>query len=276
MNQMPQNPLYLPANAALPVNRCNLPAKILGGLSFQAHPISLYIDGVAQLHAQLYQHLDTLDQVEQRRQRFMDYMTVQFSLQDHEPNGYQAHSRLDRRRANYLNVLMGWFFDSNSVEAAVLKAWVESRFGLLTRFHKKLLRQHQDDNIDVFLEDYCRGLYNTNALESQLDLLYSYCQYELKRQRPGHRHCILYRGINNPHNIDTLALEGKQRVALLNNVNSFSTSADRAGEFGDYVFSTLVPRSKIIYFTGLLPLRTHGEGEVISLGGLFRLKLLPL
>ncbi|MBK8580260.1 MAG: hypothetical protein IPN78_19340 [Candidatus Accumulibacter sp.] len=39
------------------------------------------------------------------------------------------------RRATYLRVVRGWAFDAESCEAAVLKGWVESRFGLCPRHH---------------------------------------------------------------------------------------------------------------------------------------------
>jgi NAD+--dinitrogen-reductase ADP-D-ribosyltransferase len=50
----------LPACARLPINRCNLPAVILGSLTFQHHPTALHIDGVAELHRELYRLLTPL------------------------------------------------------------------------------------------------------------------------------------------------------------------------------------------------------------------------
>ena len=48
----------LPRWARLPINRCNLPADILGGLSFQRGPCPLVIDGVAELGFPLSIHLE--------------------------------------------------------------------------------------------------------------------------------------------------------------------------------------------------------------------------
>ena len=42
---------------SLPINRCNLPAVILGGLTFQRHPAPLLLDGVAELHHRLFRSL---------------------------------------------------------------------------------------------------------------------------------------------------------------------------------------------------------------------------
>lgn len=265
-----RNPV-IPSSARLPINRCNLPANILGSLTYQSHPQALYIDGVAQLHKELYQHLDQIPQYEQRQQKFLDYMNVHFKLNASEEIGYQSNARLDRRRANYLNVVKGWFFDSNSIDGAVLKAWAESRFGLITRYHKQLRIVGGEDEHDDFIEDMSRGLYNTNALESQLDLLYSFCQYELTKSHSDSQHWTLYRGINHLDSLDTLQKEKTQRVVLLNNVNSFSSNRERACEFGDNIIEARVPLAKIIYYSGLLPLHMTGESEAIVLGGLYRI-----
>ena len=270
-NEMKQQNIQLPLTARLPINRCNLPADIIGSLTFQDHPHPLYIDGVHQLHRELYNHLDNIQRIDARQQKFLDYMNVHFRLEASDEVGYEENTRLDRRKANYLNVIKGWFFSSNSIDAAVLKAWAESRFGLITRYHKELRIWSGDVVYDAFLEDRAKGLYNTNALESQLDLLYSYCQYELQKGEQRSRHQVLYRGINRIDSLDTLEKNNKQRTVLLNNVNSFSRSRERACEFGDHIFEARVPLAKIIYFSGLLPLRMTGEDEAIALGGLYRI-----
>jgi NAD+--dinitrogen-reductase ADP-D-ribosyltransferase len=54
----------------------------------------------------------------------------------------------------------------------------------------------------------------------------------------------------------------------LNNIVSFSLSAEEASCFGDWVFELLVPASKLLVFPGLLPGQVlQGEQEVIALGG---------
>ena len=69
-----------------------------------------------------------------------------------------------------------------------MKRWVESRFGLLTLNHGGLVSDTNSAAYGSYQADYVRGLYNSNALESQLDLLYTFCQYELQRQWPGRTH----------------------------------------------------------------------------------------
>lgn len=125
----------LPKGSYLPINRCNLPAMILGGLTFQRHPAPLLLDGVAELHHRLFRSLDLLAEPGERARRFVDYMTVYFRLEALEEVGLTPGRRKLRGRADYLRMVRGWAFDPNGQEGAVLKAWVESRFGLLARFH---------------------------------------------------------------------------------------------------------------------------------------------
>ena len=48
----------LPREAYLPINRCNLPAVILGSPTYRDAPMPLKLDGVAELHADLFRRLD--------------------------------------------------------------------------------------------------------------------------------------------------------------------------------------------------------------------------
>ncbi len=259
----------LPLQARLPINHCNLPSIILGSITFQRHPLPIYIDGIRELHRDLFHCLDVIEQPQNRAQYFMDYMVVRFRLEMLEEAGYSNESKLDRRKANYINTVRGWFFDSNSREAAVLKGWVESRFGLTPRFHHQIINDLNSEAYRRFNQERSEGLYNTNALESQLDLLYSYCQYELTRQYQ-HKHFTLYRGCNQIEEyIISDQPKNKVSVLLLNNINSFSTSAERADEFGDHVIKVDVPFSKILITSTLLPGLLKGEEEMLVIGGLY-------
>lgn len=261
----------LPATARLPINRCNLPASILGSVSFQRSPQALVIDGVHELHRALFTKLDAIDLASQRAAYFIDYLTVHFRLHQLEDAGLDHHSRHDRKRANYLRVLRGWLFDPNGREAAILKAWVESRFGLLPRFHKQPIASADSPGYRQYEQDRAQGLYNTNALEAQLDLLYSYCQYEL-RQHHSHR-LRLYRGMNRlEKKFETLAHnEHGEAIVLVNSVNSFSRERERADEFGDKIIEVAVPAAKVFYYSGLLPGHLEGEDEYIVIGGLYEI-----
>lgn len=265
----------LPLSARHSINRCNLPAVILGGLTFQRHPSPLYIDGVAQLHAALFDELDKISGAAERAQHFIDAMSVQFRLHALDEAGFDEAQRVDRSRANYQRLLRGWAFNPDGKEGAVLKGWVESRFGLIPRFHGAPIHSAQDESYRRYQHDYAEGLYNTNALEAQLDLLYSYCQYELHRDNERDSHLTLYRGINAIEQLplDGLCSEG-QRALLLNNINSFSIERERADEFGDHVIEVRIPREKILFYSDLLPDCLRGEGEGIVLGGVYCARML--
>ena len=254
--------LPLPRQAVLPLNRCNLPAMILAGLHFQRHPSPLYIDGVADLHRDLFQRLDRLSEANLRAEQFIDYMSVRFRLHALDEAGFDPQLRVDRHKADYLRLLRGWSFDSEGRDAAVLKGWVESRFGLLPRFHQGPIRSGEDENYRRYQQACADGLYNTNALHVQLDLLYSYCQYELSRQH-AQQPLILYRGSNGTE-------ERATNILLLNNINSFSHNIERAGEFGDAVWRIAVPAAKVFFYAELLPRYLKAEREVMVIGGLYR------
>lgn len=262
--------LTLPRQARLPINRCNLPAAILGGLTYQAHPVPLVLDGVAELHRELFRLLDAEPAPALRVGLFQRHMAAVFSLDRPEEAGYSRESPRARAKATYLRVVRGWAFDADGLEGAVLKGWAESRFGLLPRHHAGAIRDPAGETYRAYLEQRARGLYGSNALEAQLDLLYAYCQYELARQRPGESHVTLYRGINRVGDHEILAEPGRgRRVVLLNNLSSFTPSRERAGEFGDFILEARVPLAKVFFHHRLLPDRLKGEEEYVVIGGVY-------
>lgn len=60
-----------------------------------------------------------------------DYMSVKFQLRHWQDQTDTARRSI---KNSYLRYLHGWMMDSNSVEGAVLKRWVESRMGILVSF----------------------------------------------------------------------------------------------------------------------------------------------
>ncbi|MCB1791287.1 MAG: NAD(+)--dinitrogen-reductase ADP-D-ribosyltransferase [Gammaproteobacteria bacterium] len=261
----------LPRGATLPFNRCSLPARLIGSLTFQRHPTALALDGVASLHQSLFDRLATIDGADEREALFRTHMAASFLLDHPDEAGYDAGARHPgRRKADYLRLLRGWMFDSDSREGAVIKGWAESRFGLTPRSHRGMIRQLNDATYHDFCIERAVGLLNTNALDAQLDLLYSYCQFELARRHPGCSHLTLYRGINQLDTVEQLTSTDTLRMVLLiNNVTSFADSADRAGEFGDHVVMTQVPIAKILFYPGLLHGTLQGENEHVVIGGLY-------
>ncbi len=258
----------LPREARLPINRCNLPAVVLGSLTYQRHPSPLLLDGVAELHRDLFRRLGGAgDDPAVRGEVFRDYLTVHFQLEWPEEMGFTGNHK-SRARANYARMIRGWSFDADSREGAVLKGWVESRFGLLPRWHGQPLRDTNDDAWLHYMEMRSQGLYGTSALESQFDLVYTYCQHELARRHPGARHVTLYRGVNRVADHEILdSRDGGRHTILLNNLNSFTCSRDRACEFGDYILTVDMPLTKIFFHCGLLPGVLQGEDEFLAIGG---------
>lgn len=259
-----------PKSALLPLNRCNLPARVIASLEYQQKPAPLELDGIRALYADLLEQLAQDDSPESRLQTFRNYMTVRFRLPaDDLPDSEQAEPQ-PRPKAHYNRLLRGWFFDADSREGAVWKGWVESRFGLLTRFHKEPIPGPESDAYDRFMEERVRGIYNTNALDTQLDLLYTYCQYELRRRYPGRTHLRLYRGSVGELFGEPAHKDGGQPVKLFNNISSFSLDPEEALRFGHRILQVDVPLTKIVCFDSLLPGQLHGEQEYMVLGGLYR------
>ena len=265
----------LPANANTPINKCNLPVEVLGDLSFQTTPKPITIDGVAYFHRRFFQDLKNEPDAESRSEMFLQYMRAHFTLDSLDDAGYEKKISVDRSRANYLRILRGWYFDSDSLEGAVIKAWVESRFGLIPRYHQGPIRSINDNTYSQYVSYSSRGLYNTNALQAQLDLLYSYCQFELLKRYSCENRFVLYRGQNGLQSLEQLSQQTASSksqtslILLLNNISSFTSNAERAGEFGDIVLRISVPFPKLLFFSGLMPGVMTSEEEYAVVGGVY-------
>ncbi len=266
--------LTLPRYARLPINRCNLPAAILGGMTFQRAPVALELDGVAQFHRGFFSLLNKLDDANERAQAFTLHMNASFYLDEPEQAGYTAQAAHKRQKADFRRMVRGWSFDADGREGAALKGWVESRFGLLPRQHGGHIRDFSGEPYRRYLEMRATALYGTNALEAQFDLLYTYCQHELARLHPGETHLTLYRGVNRVDDYETLAtLDDKRRVVLFNSLSSFTANRERADEFGDYLLTARVPLAKVFCYTRLLPGMLQGEDEYTVIGGLYEVSI---
>ncbi|MGB1091947.1 MAG: NAD(+)--dinitrogen-reductase ADP-D-ribosyltransferase [Oceanobacter sp.] len=255
-----------------------MPTVILGSLTFQLYPSELNLDGVDTLHHSFFESLADIEDDKERAQYFQDYMAAAFLLNDPDLAGFELGSRVNRQRADYRRLLTGWLFDANAIEGAVLKGWVESRFGLLTRYHGQHISSLHSQEYERFQLQRMTGLYNTNNLEGQLDLLYCWSQYELRRRlqddQEAPSHLLLYRGLNNAEYQEwKQAPKSNQGMLLLNNLNSFSSDPAYAETFGDTLIAVKIPLSKIVYFPDLLPGLMQGEREYLVLGGIYQVEL---
>lgn len=254
------------------VNRCNLSPWAIGSHEFQENPQPLELAGVRSADRRLFERLDSIANPAERSRTFHDYLSVKFRL--HEWNEHQAAAR-SALRASYIQYLHSWGADSNGRAGAVLKSWVESRFGLAPTYHGGRLPD-DPEAAAKFRIDQMMGAARTVGVAMQLDLLYAFCQYELARRHPGTRWLTLYRGTHDPAEYAVRdRAPGDIAMVQLNNLSSFTADVEVAWEFGSQVWEVRVPLPKIVFFSGLLPPHTlGGEAEYLVLGGDYRVKTL--
>ncbi|PLX86658.1 MAG: N-acyl homoserine lactonase [Desulfuromonas sp.] len=259
---------------ATPLNLCNLPPWAIASRHFNRHPKPLEIQGVRRANRLLFERLDLLESTAERGALFHDYMDVTFQL--HQWESQETARGRKSLKNSYLRFLRGWMFDSNALEGAVLKGWVESRLGLHPSFHREPIEDIHSEAYFLYTVDRMKGAARTSALDAQFDVLYEFTQYELQRRHPGETHFTLYRGINDFDEQRILETFGKNRhLVRLNNLASFTTDFERAWEFGSRVLETEVPLPKIFFRGDLLPSSLlKGEGEVMVFGGEYEVKVL--
>ncbi|MGO8697245.1 MAG: NAD(+)--dinitrogen-reductase ADP-D-ribosyltransferase [Limisphaerales bacterium] len=258
------------------LNRCNLSPWIIGSEEFQANPLPIEIDGARCTDAAFFRRLEEITDAGERGRLFHDYISVKFSLDEKN----ERHGK-SKSVYSYVHLLRAWGADSNQQAGAVLKAWVESRFGVLATYHNGRLA---DDSAaqEAFLIDRMRGAAKSTGVVMQLDLLYTFCQDELRRRSPGERWKTLYRGTHDPEeytihhrNGGSEAPAGGADLVQLNNLSSFTSDREVAWEFGSSAWEVQVPLAKIIFFSGLLPKSLlSGESEYLVLGGYYNVRKL--
>ncbi|ESS73517.1 NAD(+)--dinitrogen-reductase ADP-D-ribosyltransferase DraT [Methyloglobulus morosus KoM1] len=252
-------------------NHVGVPSGLIGSVAFNDYPLPLQISAIRETNRSFFRQLAEAESVSQSETIFADYMNVAFGLDETIP------AALPRRfRSSYLRLLKGWGYDANSREGAVLKGWVESRFGLLPTFHHTPLDRYTSPEWNRYIEEKMASRFHNNSINLQLDLLYEFCQWQLTRWHFRHqRHITLYRGINDFREHWLLHEEsGRHAIVRLNNLVSFSTNRNIADEFGDYILEAQVPVVKIVFFNELLqqhPLKA--EAEYLVLGGEYRVKV---
>ncbi|PLX93309.1 MAG: N-acyl homoserine lactonase [Desulfuromonas sp.] len=258
----------------LQINRCGLPPWVIATPYYNNRPQPLEIQGVRHANRGLFERLAQLPTRDARGAQFNDWMDVAFQL--HQWQREETKGSRKSIKNSYLRFLRGWMFDSNSVEGAVLKGWVESRIGLSPTFHHEPIRDRHCEAYFRYTVDRMKGTARTNALFDQLDVLYEFCQDELIRTAPEQTHYTLYRGFNDMAEHHVVAEEGKKRLLVqLNSLLSFTTDFERAWEFGTRVMRAQVPRTKIFFASDMLPSSLlKGEEEVLVIGGQYHVDIL--
>lgn len=251
---------------ATSMNLCSLPPWAIASRHFQKHPRPLEIQGVRQANRLLFERLAPLATPRERAGLFHDYMDVTFQLHQWERET-SARGRKSLKNS-YLRFLRGWMFDSNSLEGAVLKGWVESRLGLPPTFHREPIDGIHSEAYFLYTVDRMKGAARTSAINAQLDVLFEFVQEELARRFPGRTHATLYRGIHDFAEHRVLERSGRLALLRLNSLNSFTTDFERAWEFGSRVLKVEVPLFKIFFQSDILPSSLlKGEEEVMVIGG---------
>jgi NAD+---dinitrogen-reductase ADP-D-ribosyltransferase len=245
-----------------------VPPWAVASIQFADDPQRVELPGVRAAHREFFDGLEPLPTWEARAQRFHDYLDDRFQLSGQSPLSRTA------RKNSYLRYLRGWAVDSSSIEGAVLKGWVEARFGLLPTFHKRRIGALGDDAYQAYTDEWTHGATHTNEVFSQLDLLYEFTQDELELRHPREARICLYRGVDENAEHSVISQQGKRQfVVRTNNLCSFTLERELAWEFGSTVWEAAVPFAKIFFFSGLFPTSLlRGEAEHLVIGGELRVR----
>lgn len=244
----------------IPFNRCNIPAWLLASTSYQARPIPLLLDSITTWYQPLFDELALLPDAGTRADAFERFMQQRFDL------SALADEPPQRAKLNYRRMIIGWLFDSDSEQGAAWRGWAESRFGLLTQFHRQPLSTPESVSYGHYRQHSFAATNNSNEIFEQLDLLYQFCQLQLTEQWQGQSHLTLYRGSARLDELSDIAAG----VVQFNNLSSFAATAASASQFGSCVYQVAIPISKIVCYESLLPNIMTGEQEFMVLGGLYR------
>ncbi len=232
------------------------------------------VQGVKEANRFLFDKLGSLPTQQERAALFLDFMSVKFQLH----NWQEQSTDLARNsiKNNYLHFLRCWMIDSNSLSGAALKRWVESRMGITPTFHKEPIRDINSEAYFNYSVDVMKGSACTSAIQSQLDILYEYGQFELPRKYPDVNAIPLFRGTHDAKEYEVMEdLGNREQIVRLNNLVSFTSEEERAWEFGRTVWRTSVPLAKIFFYNDLLPGSIlKGESEYMIIGGEYRVRRL--
>ncbi len=251
-------------------NLLGRPSELLASCAFNDNPAPLAIWGVREMNGSLFDMLGEAGDLAEAGEAFSCYMTAMFGIDPEQRQRAGAGKR--RFRSSFMRLIEGWGFDSNGPEGAVLKGWVESRFGMGPSFHKTIIDGVSGRAWATYVEEKMSSRFHNNAIWVQLDLLFEFCQWAIARFAfPGRTHLTLFRGINALDDWIVERIDKRNAVIQLNNLVSFSSDRGIADCFGDAILTAQVPVYKLLFFNGLLsshPLQ--GEGEYLAVGGDYR------
>ena len=254
-------------------NLLGRPSEWVASCAFNDNPVPLQIWGVVEMNRSLFDMLAQAQDLREAGDAFTCYMMAMFGIDPEQCVTARPGGGRRRYRSSFLRLIKGWGFDSNGPEGAVLKGWVESRFGICPTFHKAVIDHTSCRAWAAYIEEKMSSRFHNNAIYAQLDLLFEFCQWAIQRfAYPRQTHLTLFRGINAFDEHWIVERSGKRTAVIrLNNLISFSSDRSVACCFGDAILTARVPVCKILFFNGLLssdPLQ--GEGEYLAVGGEYR------
>ncbi len=257
-------------------NLVGVSSQLLSSVDFNDFPQSLHIAATRATHRGLFALLEAAHGQAEAAEIFQHYMQLAFGVAKRRRGAADDGSH-SLYKSSYFKLLQGWGFDANSVPGAVLKGWVESRFGIAPTFHYGPLETFPSEAWMRYLEDKLSGRFHNNCIQLQLDVLFEYCQFCLQRfVRPtSGSHLTLYRGIDRS---EARFVHGSVRerrgVLRFNNLVSFSVSRERSDCFGELIVVARVPLQKLLFYPGILIDRVlNGEGEALVIGGDFEVEV---
>jgi NAD+--dinitrogen-reductase ADP-D-ribosyltransferase len=241
---------------------------------FNQYPKPLHIAGTRESAPGLFEQLAGQATLAECGRIFQDYMCVVFGFETEQRLRDDAEGRR-RYRNSYLRLIQDWGLDSNNAQGAVLKGWVESRFGLFPNYHKQQISSFMSKDWIVYTEEKMNSRYHNNCIYMQLDLLYEFCQWVIERfQVPAATHKTLYRGVNALDDWNVTEQDKQHKIVRFNSIVSFTDRPSIASEFGGYILEVEVPMVKLVFFSDLLPHHAlRGEGEYLVIGGDYRVKV---
>lgn len=268
-----------PAATGLPsvghtTNLVGLPTALIGSTAYNDAPVPLQLAGVRAMNRQFFEvMLEQAPDLEDAAVAFHLYMQAVFGLEPEQQERRVGQDGIRRFRSSYLRLLKGWGYDNNAREGAVLKGWVESRFGLFPTFHKAPILSFSSPAWMTYIEEKMSSRFHNNSIFTQLDIMYEFCQWALSRfVAPGDRHVTLYRGVNDYTEHQLVERIDRRTVVIrVNSLVSFTSERDIAECFGDTILEARVPKAKVVFFNTLLPMHPlKGEGEFLVIGGDYR------
>ena len=273
-----ENAEYRHPGAAHSNNMLGMATDMVANVDFNDFPRPLHLLGVREMNRNLFEMLGLAESKDEAAEAFYNYMNAIFGIEPEQWEKQKAKPGRDegpvrRFRSSYLRLLRGWGYETCGPEGAVLKGWVESRFGLGPLYHKETITSVNSAPWMDYIQEKMNSRFHNNAIYTQLDILFEFCQWSLERFIPqGQTHITLYRGMNLPDGALIKSPDGGKRVRL-NNLVSFSQDRDVASSFGDVILTARIPLCKIMFFNALLPVHPlQGEAEYMVIGGDYRVE----